>query len=183
MKREWSYTSIILYLYTRWKWMVSFTPRPLYPWKKSPLYPLDRRLGGPQSRSGRCGAERNVLPLPGIELCRYTDWAIHVDFLNTKPYHRTKGIFQEFSHNTVMQSVIQLRTASEPISMPGAGYASQVILVTNHLTVEMLIIARLLRSSHYFIEPEYSFPHSQQPTSGPCSESHQSNVHHPILFS
>jgi hypothetical protein len=30
--------------------MVSFTPRPLYPQGKSCWYPLDRRLGGPQSR-------------------------------------------------------------------------------------------------------------------------------------
>jgi len=34
---------------TRWKWVVSFTPRPLYPCRKSPRYPLDRRLGGPES--------------------------------------------------------------------------------------------------------------------------------------
>jgi hypothetical protein len=33
--------------------VVSFTPGPLYPQGKSPSYPLDRRLGGPQSRSGR----------------------------------------------------------------------------------------------------------------------------------
>jgi hypothetical protein len=31
--------------------VVSFTPRSLYPREKSPRYPLDRRLGGPQSRS------------------------------------------------------------------------------------------------------------------------------------
>jgi hypothetical protein len=31
---------------------VSFKPRPLYPGGKSPLYPLDRRLGGPKSWSG-----------------------------------------------------------------------------------------------------------------------------------
>jgi hypothetical protein len=29
--------------------MVSFTPRPLYPQGKSSLYPLVRRLGGPQA--------------------------------------------------------------------------------------------------------------------------------------
>jgi hypothetical protein len=34
---------------------------------KSPWYPLDRRLGGPQSRSGRGGEEKNSQPLPGIE--------------------------------------------------------------------------------------------------------------------
>jgi hypothetical protein len=43
----------ILDLGTRWRWMVNFTARPLYPQAKSPRYPLDERLGGPQSRSGR----------------------------------------------------------------------------------------------------------------------------------
>jgi len=36
----------ILDLGTRWRWAVSFTFRPLYPQRKSPWYPLDRRLGG-----------------------------------------------------------------------------------------------------------------------------------------
>jgi hypothetical protein len=30
-------------------------------------FPLHRRLDGPQSRSERCGVEKNLLPLPGIE--------------------------------------------------------------------------------------------------------------------
>jgi hypothetical protein len=34
---------------------------------KEPLVPLDRRLGGPQSRSGRGGEEKNSQPLPEIE--------------------------------------------------------------------------------------------------------------------
>jgi hypothetical protein len=42
--------------------VVSFTPRPLYPWGKSPRYPLDRRLGGLQSRSGRCGEQKILDP-------------------------------------------------------------------------------------------------------------------------
>jgi hypothetical protein len=29
---------------------------------KEPRYPLERKLGGPQSRSGRCGAEKNLDP-------------------------------------------------------------------------------------------------------------------------
>jgi hypothetical protein len=42
----------------------STTARPLYPRGKNLRYPLDRRLGGPQSRSGRCGVERNPFPGP-----------------------------------------------------------------------------------------------------------------------
>jgi hypothetical protein len=41
--------------------------RPLYPQGKNPRYPLDRRLGGPQSRSGRGVEEKNSQPLPGFE--------------------------------------------------------------------------------------------------------------------
>jgi hypothetical protein len=47
--------------------VVSFTPRTLYPLGKSPRYPLDRRLDGPQIRSGRV-EKRKFLTLPGLEL-------------------------------------------------------------------------------------------------------------------
>jgi hypothetical protein len=50
-----SYT--IFGLGTRGRWVVSFTSRPRYPW-----YQLDRRLGGPQSRSGlRISTGRNFI--------------------------------------------------------------------------------------------------------------------------
>jgi hypothetical protein len=42
--------------------VVSFTHQPLYPQGNSPRYLLDRRLGGPQSRSGRGGEEKNSQP-------------------------------------------------------------------------------------------------------------------------
>jgi hypothetical protein len=45
--------------------VVNFTPRPLYPPGKSPRYPLDGRLGGPQSRSGRFGEEKKILDSTG----------------------------------------------------------------------------------------------------------------------
>jgi hypothetical protein len=55
---------------------------------KEPWYPLDRRLGGSQSRSGRGGEEKNSQPLPGIEppiiqplAQRYTDWAFTAPIL------------------------------------------------------------------------------------------------------
>jgi hypothetical protein len=49
---------IFLNFGTSWRWVVSFTHRPLYPRGKNTRYPLDRRLGGPQSRSPRSGEEK-----------------------------------------------------------------------------------------------------------------------------
>jgi hypothetical protein len=51
---------------TRWRWMVSFTHRPLYPHGKRPWYPLDR-LVGPQNLSRHCGEKKNSQPQPGPE--------------------------------------------------------------------------------------------------------------------
>jgi hypothetical protein len=42
------------------------TPAALPP-GKGPWYPMDRRLGGPQNRSGRGGEEQNSRTPPGIE--------------------------------------------------------------------------------------------------------------------
>jgi hypothetical protein len=46
--------------------MDRFTHRPLYSQGKSSRYPLDRRLGGIQSRSGH-GGEKNSKLQPGLE--------------------------------------------------------------------------------------------------------------------
>jgi hypothetical protein len=43
-------------------------PRPFYPQGKSPWQPLDRRVGGPQSRSGPGSEEKNFQPLPRLEI-------------------------------------------------------------------------------------------------------------------
>jgi hypothetical protein len=48
-------------------WVVSFTPLTLLPRWHSRHYPLERRLGEPQTRSGRYGDEKNPLTLPEIE--------------------------------------------------------------------------------------------------------------------
>jgi len=41
-------------------------PRLLYPQGKSPWFPLDGRLDGPQSCSGCGGEEKNSQPLSGL---------------------------------------------------------------------------------------------------------------------
>jgi len=41
--------------------VVSYMLQLLYPQGKSPCYPLDRSLGGPQNRSGRGGYHSNRL--------------------------------------------------------------------------------------------------------------------------
>jgi hypothetical protein len=43
----------ILNLDSRWRWVVGFTPRPLYPQAKCLRYPMDRKIGWLQSRYGR----------------------------------------------------------------------------------------------------------------------------------
>jgi hypothetical protein len=67
---------------TRWRWVISFTPLPLYPEERVPGTPLDRRLGEPQSRSGRRGEEKslafavNRTPAAQTVVGHYTVWAI-----------------------------------------------------------------------------------------------------------
>jgi hypothetical protein len=44
-----------------------FSPRQLYLQGKSPWYTLNMRIGGPQSRSGHGGEEKNSQPMPEQE--------------------------------------------------------------------------------------------------------------------
>jgi len=53
----------ILNLGTRWRWVVSFTPWPLYSLGKSPRYPLGRRLCGQQSPCSRVAKRKISAPL------------------------------------------------------------------------------------------------------------------------
>jgi hypothetical protein len=77
----WRCSSTILDLGTRWRWVISFMPRPLHPWGNSPRHPLDGRLGEPQSRYRRCGEQKSMAcreSNPGHQPIarRYTDCAI-----------------------------------------------------------------------------------------------------------
>jgi hypothetical protein len=75
---EWRYSSTILDLDTRWSWVVSFTPRPLYPEEKAHSTYWIRGVVGPKTiwtlwrgeKSCPC-RESN----PSRPVRRYTDWA------------------------------------------------------------------------------------------------------------
>jgi hypothetical protein len=60
----------VLNIATRWRWVVNFTHRPLYPRGKRPRYPLDTRLDDPHSWSGRGGEEKNSHFCPSREMNR-----------------------------------------------------------------------------------------------------------------
>jgi hypothetical protein len=57
---EWRYSSAILYLGAVWGWVFSFTHQPLYLRGKSHGHSFNRRLGGPQSPSGRWSVQKYV---------------------------------------------------------------------------------------------------------------------------
>jgi hypothetical protein len=68
---------------TRWRWVASFTFWPFYPRGKSPRYPLDRRLGGPRSRSELCVDEpivpvtnQTIIPLLSIHYPGYITYVV-----------------------------------------------------------------------------------------------------------
>jgi hypothetical protein len=65
---KWRNSSTILHLGTRLEVSGQFHAPPALLLGKEPPVPMDRKLSGPQSRSGRCGVEKHLLQLPGIEL-------------------------------------------------------------------------------------------------------------------
>jgi hypothetical protein len=61
--RERRYSSTVFDIGTWWRWVVSFTSRRFTPSERAPL---DRKLARPQSRSGCCGEQTNLLPSPEL---------------------------------------------------------------------------------------------------------------------
>ena len=57
----------ILNLYIRWKRVFNVANQPLYTRREDIRYPLDRRMGWPQSLSDRLGEKRRLLRVPGFE--------------------------------------------------------------------------------------------------------------------
>jgi hypothetical protein len=70
-------------------------PAALFPQGKDTRYPLLRRLGRPQSRSGHGGHRKNPLPLPGIEL-RLPGCPIHSPTLHWLSYPGSHRFVRSF---------------------------------------------------------------------------------------
>jgi hypothetical protein len=77
-------------------------------------YPLYRRLGGPQSLSGRCGVQNNLLPLPGIEpkpqpvaILTELSWLLSVSVVSSKLFSDVK-IFSPENVCLIMQTSIMV---------------------------------------------------------------------------
>jgi hypothetical protein len=67
------YRSTFVSFDIRWKWVLSFSIRSLYPSEEALWYPLDRRFGGPRNRFVQNGETKNLLSLPGVVCyCRKT---------------------------------------------------------------------------------------------------------------
>ena len=92
------------------------SPAALLPGKTR--YPLYRRLGGPQGRSGRV---RKISPSPGFDprtvqpvASRYTDWAIsaHFELRIGHVFDRTIFFFRRYGGRIKVEQVL-FRTYSE----------------------------------------------------------------------
>jgi hypothetical protein len=76
---EWRYSSTVIDLGTRWRWVVRFTPRPLYSRRKSHWY---RLAGWEVPRAGLDAVEKRNISCscresnPGYPTHSYTDWAV-----------------------------------------------------------------------------------------------------------
>jgi len=78
--------------------VVGFMLQPLYSQGKSPWFPLDRRLGGFQSRSGRGGEKKNPQPPPGMEPQR---------LIKYDKMERTENLFQvAFPENKKITEIV-----------------------------------------------------------------------------
>lgn len=64
---EWGYSSTVLALGTKCRWVVGFMHLPLYPREIVPLHPFVRRLDGPEKQCEPCRVETFFLRLPRNE--------------------------------------------------------------------------------------------------------------------
>jgi hypothetical protein len=171
--------------------MDSFTPWQLYPWGNRPQYPLDRRLGGPQSLSRRYGEELNLTP-DGIRTLavqpvvrHYTDWAdtlikcskVLLETLTiSKPLKNLKKTV--FWDVQLCRSCVNRRFGGT-LKMEAIRYFETSVHTRStqrHIPEDGFLhshrcenLKSYLRTCLSFTEPKVSLPCSQKPASGSLS--------------
>jgi hypothetical protein len=90
----------ILNLGAIWSWVVSFMRWPQYPQEKDPRYPLDRRMGKPQSRSGRCGWIREK---------SYSPVSLLAELFQLQVMCRSKSIFRCNEQKLCTQTQVKVK--------------------------------------------------------------------------
>jgi hypothetical protein len=104
IRQERRYSSTILDLCTRWRWVLSFMPLPLYPWGNHPHYPLDRSLGGPKSQFWHYGEKETLTPHGNWTSaaqpapCSYTNQDILTPFRKGGKLHQWPGWLKSAKH-------------------------------------------------------------------------------------
>jgi hypothetical protein len=114
----------ILDLDTRWRWVVSFTPRPFYPQGKSPQYPVHRKLGGgprvgldtavkrkvPSLRLGSNPRTPIVQPVAqSLHRLSYDDSSIEPDLRHFNSFHISTAYFSQIHFNIILPPILLQR--------------------------------------------------------------------------
>jgi hypothetical protein len=95
---------------SKWRKVVRFTLRPLYLLGKSRWHPLNRRLGGLQSSSGRCGKEnKSQSRSSSSEHIHYIDWATAAPWFWNRCETRNMG---SLSPNILLHLCMYLQESS-----------------------------------------------------------------------
>jgi hypothetical protein len=109
-------------------------PLPLYPRGKRPRFPLDQRLDGPQSRSGRCGEEK-ILNCQDSHTdrpaSRYTDWVKPSYWTRCLLYRIQINIPQYVLYQVILFSWMSVRTMSHVMRRKSA------VLCTTWLVIRL----------------------------------------------
>jgi hypothetical protein len=130
---EWRYSSTILVLGNKCRWVVSFTPRPLYLRGKSPRFPLYRRLGGPQSSAGYCGDSPAGNRIPAVQsvASQYTDWAIPAHWPIGANIKFTRPLIPScieiYSHMAMVKTVAVNRQVYHRYEIPGQWESTEMV--------------------------------------------------------
>jgi hypothetical protein len=154
---------------TRWRWVVSFTTRPLYPQGKSPWYPFNGRLGGPQSRSGHYTNDNHA----NAVFKRF--------WVSSQTYN---FCFKHFS--TLWTFDGMQRQFLTLCCVTAAQYTYLLTYLLTYSMVQNIIwkadcYSARQKISRFLKEPEGSSPCSQKPATGPYSEPAESSSPHRSL--